>query len=242
MKIGYWEAWNSERPCLHMKASQINILKYTHLYFAFASITPAFKVSVGNLTGPFTDFKALNNRFIRRVVFLNKLRYFSDFPSSLDGVDFDWEYPIAPDIPGISLGSPEDGPNYLAFLKLVKAVLLDFGNAWSNDGRQADNCLRSHVNITETKGAMAIITHAGVQASKVIVGIALYKRSFKMTTPGCYGQDCTYTSKESGATPGRCTGIADYISNFEIRDIIENAAGVQQYANDEGDILVYNSV
>jgi chitinase len=38
-------------------------------------------------------------------------------------VDFDWEYPGAPDIPGIPPGSPQDGPNYLAFLKLVRAAL-----------------------------------------------------------------------------------------------------------------------
>lgn len=43
--------------------------------------------------------------------------------NGLDGVDFDWEYPGAPDIPGIPPGSPEDGPNYLAFLKLVRAAL-----------------------------------------------------------------------------------------------------------------------
>lgn len=43
--------------------------------------------------------------------------------NGLDGVDFDWEYPGAPDIPGIPPGSPEDGPNYLAFLKLVRSAL-----------------------------------------------------------------------------------------------------------------------
>ena len=41
----------------------------------------------------------------------------------LDGVDFDWECPGAPDIPGLPPGSPNDGPNYLAFLKLVRAAL-----------------------------------------------------------------------------------------------------------------------
>lgn len=41
----------------------------------------------------------------------------------LDGVDFDWEYPGAPDIPGIPPGSPEDGTNYLDFLKTVRDAL-----------------------------------------------------------------------------------------------------------------------
>ena len=43
----------------------------------------------------------------------------------LDGVDFDWEHLGAPDIPGIPAGSPTGGPNYLPFLKLVRAALPD---------------------------------------------------------------------------------------------------------------------
>lgn len=43
--------------------------------------------------------------------------------NNLDGVDFDWEYPGAPDIPGIPAGSPDDGPNYLAFLQELRSIL-----------------------------------------------------------------------------------------------------------------------
>lgn len=84
-----------------------------------------------------------------------------------------------------------------------------------------------------------MITHAGVQASKVVVGMALYGRSFQMTTPGCYSPDCTYTGPLSGARPGRCTGTAGYISNFEIRELMATDNSVQQYTSDEGDMLVY---
>nr|WMS58917.1 chitinase POCH-10/2021 [Penicillium ochrochloron] len=45
--------------------------------------------------------------------------------NALDGVDFDWEYPDEPDIPGIPAGSDEDGSNYLAFLQALRTALPD---------------------------------------------------------------------------------------------------------------------
>lgn len=41
----------------------------------------------------------------------------------MDGVDFDWEYPGATDIPGIPPGSADDGANYLAFLQDLRERL-----------------------------------------------------------------------------------------------------------------------
>lgn len=40
-----------------------------------------------------------------------------------DGVDIDWEYPGAPDIPGIPAGLATDGPNYLSFLRALRKKL-----------------------------------------------------------------------------------------------------------------------
>nr|CAD91890.1 chitin-binding protein [Babjeviella inositovora] len=55
-------------------------------------------------------------KFANNVVnFLNKY--------NLDGLDFDWEYPGAPDILGIPADDPKNGNNYLNFLILVKAML-----------------------------------------------------------------------------------------------------------------------
>lgn len=90
---------------------------------------------------------------------------------------------------------------------------------------------------------MSMITKAGVQANKILIGMALYGRSFQMTTPGCWGPGCKFTGPASGATPGRCTGTASYISNFEIREIISGKSGVQVLEdNADGDIIVYDNV
>ena len=56
------------------------------------------------------------NKFANNVLtFLNS--------HSLDGVDFDWEYPGAPDIPGVPNGGEQEAQNYLRFLTVMKGLV-----------------------------------------------------------------------------------------------------------------------
>ncbi|KAJ0426708.1 hypothetical protein BJY00DRAFT_1086 [Aspergillus carlsbadensis] len=306
MRVGYFEAFNLDRPCLHMLPRHISN-SWTHIHFAFAGISESFEVELGELQDMFDEFKQI--RTSKRIVsfggwsfstdydtfpifregvtpeqrqhFANSVVQFVD-DNELDGVDFDWEYPGAPDIPGIPPGSPEDGPNYLAFLRLVREALpadktigiaapasywylrgfpiaemsevvdyiiymtydlhgqWDYGNEWAIENCDSGDCLRSHVNRTETRNSLAMVTKAGVPSNKLIIGMALYGRSFKMVKPGCWGPECKFTGPESGAAPGRCTGTQGYISNYEIREIIASNSNVEQYSDEDGDILVYD--
>lgn len=105
----------------------------------------------------------------------------------------------------------------------------DYGNQYASPGCPTGNCLRSHVNKTETLDALAMITKAGVPAAKVIVGVSSYGRSFKMKDPKCTGPTCQFTGSfsVSNAEPGKCTGSAGYLANAEIGKIKSNAtAGV----------------
>lgn len=63
------------------------------------------------------------------------------------------------------------------------------------------------VNFTETYQALSLITKAGVPASKVVVGVTSYARSFEMEDPSCTGPNCLFTGPASGATPGQCTNV-----------------------------------
>ena len=307
--VGYYESWNWDRPCLNMRAGSIDTSYYTHIHWAFATISNNFDVSINDTYRQFSAFQSLN---AKKIVSFGGWGYSTDpatynmlrtaisdahaatFATNIvnflqrtrvDGVDFDWEYPGAHDIPGTPPGSPSDGANYLKFLKLLKSKLpagktlsiaapasywylrefpiseiakvldyivymtydlhgqWDYGNHFSQDGCPAGSCLRSHVNLTETKYALAMITKAGVPASKLNVGVTSYGRSFKMAKAGCTGPMCTFTGPASGAEKGLCTGTAGYISNREIYGILDaNDSGPKTWydKSSSSDIMVYD--
>ncbi|KAI5307239.1 hypothetical protein KEM56_002197 [Ascosphaera pollenicola] len=275
--IGYYEGYSlSSRECLYQDITQFDTTKYTHIHFAFATLTGDYEPQVGDI------LTAFEFRLFKELVGINRVLTFGgwDFstdPSTynifregvkpanrhkmaaniadfikkhdLDGVDIDWEYPGAPDIPGIPAADKDDGDNFRDFLVLLKNLLpgksnlpmddigkivdyivimtydlhgqWDAGNKNSQDGCPSGMCLRSHVNLTETLTSLAMITKAGVSSNKVVVGISSYGRSFAMKDSNCYGPDCFYTgtSIKSNAMPGRCTKIAGYIADAELDEL-----------------------
>ncbi|TQV98182.1 glycosyl hydrolase family 180 [Cordyceps javanica] len=284
--------------------------KYTHIHFAFATVTPgSYEVDMGPTINQYYYFKqtkgakkilsfggwtfstdpATYRIFRDGVLGTNRDRMAQNIANfiineGLDGVDIDWEYPAAPDLPDIPIADPEEGENYYLFLQKLRSILpssksvsfaapasfwylrgfpiskiidvvdyvvymtydlhgqWDYDNKWTDSGCPGGNCLRSHINATETMNALSMITKAGVPTNKIAVGIASYGRSFQMTDPSCTGPMCTYTGKASGATPGRCTGTAGYISNAEIRDILSTNPTARKFSDGEGgDVLVYDN-
>ncbi|KAK5799831.1 hypothetical protein VI817_002043 [Penicillium citrinum] len=314
IKIAYYEGYNMKRDCLFQDASQIDTSQYTHIHFGFGTLTPTFDVETGDelSTYNFGEFKQITGakkilsfggwdfstmpetyqifrngvKPANRLSMAQKIANFIK-ENNLDGVDIDWEYPGAPDLPENDPGSKEDGPNYLAFLVILKNLLpgksvsiaapasywylkqfpllqiskivdyivymtydlhgqWDAHNSDSQEGCDSGNCLRSQVNLTETKQSLAMITKAGVPGSKVVVGVTSYGRSFKMAEAGCYGPNCVYTGDRlnSNAKKGRCTGTAGYIADAEINEILgsRKRADVQHFldSSSNSDILVYD--
>ena len=70
--------------------------------------------------------------------------------------------------------------DYIVYMTYDLHGQWDYGNKWTSPGCADGNCLRSHVNLTETINSLAMITKAGVPSNKVVVGVASYGRSFKM--------------------------------------------------------------
>jgi GH18 family chitinase len=308
--IGYFEAWNFERECLNMDITYFDTSAYSHLHFAFAEITEDYQVDVSAVQDQFDSLLSMGD--VHRVLSFGGWSFSTEvdsFPifregvtdanrelfatnvvnfivdNDLEGVDFDWEYPGAPDIPGIPAGDAGDGERYLQFLKLVREKLpdsktlaiaapasfwylkgfpiaeisevvdyivymtydlhgqWDYGNQYATPGCPEGNCLRSHVNLTETTSALSMITKAGVPSNKIIVGLASYGRSFKMIEAGCTGPMCKYVGPDSAAAKGECTNTAGYIADAEIYRILDEDATAETYYDNSSDsnILVYGS-
>ncbi|KAL5089523.1 hypothetical protein Trisim1_005218 [Trichoderma cf. simile WF8] len=313
-RIGYYEAFNWERSCLNMRSEMSNTQKYTHMHWAFGDVKSDMSVSVNDTYGQWDGFMGLKDtkkivsfggwgfstgvasyevlrkamspesrdRFVSNIVsFVKEAR--------VDGIDLDWEYPGAPDIPGIPAGLPSDTRNYLDTLRSLRKALpakyslsiavpasywylrpfpiqemsqvvdyivymaydlhgqWDVGNGWAMSGCPGGNCLRSHVNQTEVMLVLSMITKAGVNANKVVVGESSYGRSFRMAKAGCTGPDCTFTGAngQSNAAKGRCTNASGYLSNAEINEIISKPSKSKKTWFDKdtaSNYLVYDDV
>ncbi|KAJ0164046.1 Killer toxin subunits alpha/beta [Colletotrichum tanaceti] len=111
--------------------------------------------------------------------------------------------------------------DYIVYMTYDLHGQWDAGNKWATPGCPTGNCLRSHVNRTETMNTLVMITKAGVPSNKVLVGVSSYGRSFQMANPSCTGPNCLYTGDRltSYARKGRCTDTAGYMSNAEIAEI-----------------------
>ncbi|KAF2730201.1 glycoside hydrolase [Polyplosphaeria fusca] len=312
LKVAYYESWNFNRKCLNMFVTSIPS-DYTHIHFAFANITKGtFKPEITDkrTKEEFEKFKKMKNvkkiisfggwafstepgtfSILREAVlpanretFKNNIVKFLD-DHGLDGVDIDWEYPGAPDIPGIPSDDPKNGLNYANLISSLKSAVgssrsvsfaapasywylksfpiksmaksldyiiymtydlhgqWDYGNKWTSPGCTSGNCLRSHVNETETKDALSMITKAGVDSGKVVVGVASYGRSFKMEKAGCDTENCKFTGSPrlSNAYKGRCTTTGGYISNAEIQEIIDRGNVQKKYKKEGSMVMVFNN-
>ncbi|CRG88879.1 hypothetical protein PISL3812_05914 [Talaromyces islandicus] len=268
LKVGYYESWNWDRSCLNYFVGDLADTDYTHAHWAFASInTQNYTVSVNDTYKQFPAFLQLPQKKILsfggwdistdpstynelrsamnpdnvETFIANIVDYVNE--QKLDGVDIDWEYPGAPDIPGIPPGLASDAPNYLAFLKKLRAKL-PLGKTMSIAAPASYWYLKAfpiaemskeldyivymtydlHVNLTETVYSLSMVTKADVPANKVVVGVTSYGRSFGMSDPAecqqnIFNPKCTFTGPNSGADPGICTVTPGYISNAEIEQL-----------------------
>lgn len=62
--------------------------------------------------------------------------------------------------------------DYIVFMTYDLHGQWDAGNPNAQPGCDDGSCLRSHVNMTENKESLSLITKAGVDSGKVVVGVS----------------------------------------------------------------------
>ncbi|KAL3452701.1 hypothetical protein BJX65DRAFT_302610 [Aspergillus insuetus] len=209
----------------------------------------------------------------------------------LNGVDFDWEYPGAIDIPGTPPGLETDGPNYYKFLIVMRAQLAegkslsiaapasywylkafplavmskeldyivfmtydlhgqwDTGNQYATEGCPTGNCLRSHVNLTETAYALSMSKPSSLFLLIVLdyfpirENHALANSNVQLPKPESRPTR-SLRPAQLPAAKGVCTDTSGYISNAEIDDIeiLGEKAQTWHDGASNSDITVYNWV
>ncbi|KAF2132617.1 carbohydrate-binding module family 24 protein [Dothidotthia symphoricarpi CBS 119687] len=134
--------------------------------------------------------------------------------------------------------------DYIVYMTYDLHGQWDYGNPNAFDSCASGKCIRSHVNLTETRNSLSIITKAGTPNNKIFVGESSYGRSFHMATDGCWQPMCEFTGSrtKSDATPGRCTGESGYISLAEINEVLGRNVGARIFHDgaSNSDIILYN--
>ncbi|KAI3341076.1 glycoside hydrolase superfamily [Ustulina deusta] len=270
IKVGYYESWNMDRPCLKLKAKSLASMgkSYTHIHWGFGKISEDLDVSIDDKYGQWNDFKSLQHAGIKTILSMggpDGREHFTDSlvklvkDQGISGVDIDWEY-------------PGDGDNYLEMLKLLRKKLgssfslsiaapasywylrpfpidamaeyLDYIIYMTYDLHGQWDTGNKWAQLGCPEGNCLRITKAGVSSKKIVVGISSYGRSFKMTDPSCSGSSCTFggTNTNSTAKPGECTQTRGYLSNAEINRIIAAQPDSKHWYDNEvdADFLVYD--
>ncbi|KAL5351063.1 hypothetical protein ACLOAV_004638 [Pseudogymnoascus australis] len=124
-----------------------------------------------------------------------------------DGVDIDWEYPVAED----RHGRPEDYKN------IFNIMSYDMHGSWDIDNEWIGPWANSHTNMTDIQMALDLLWRNDISPSKVTMGMAFYSRSFTLTDPACNSLGCRVSS---GGNPGKYSDTVGVLLHAEIQEII----------------------
>ena len=143
----YFEVFGMNNSCSLMNANKPPSC-YSHVYFEIGQIPSDFGVYLSEFEEQFETFSSLRDSkrilsfggwsfssslgsygvFQEDVTDANRLAFAQNVVASvdrynLDGVNFNWEYPGAPDVSRIPADGQTNGPNYLAFLVTLCSLL-----------------------------------------------------------------------------------------------------------------------
>ncbi|GAP92627.1 putative glycoside hydrolase family 18 protein [Rosellinia necatrix] len=140
---------------------------------------------------------------------------------------------------GISVTLPSTY-GYLHHFKLLEMepsldwfnlISYDIHGVWDLADKFTGPYIRPHSNLTEIEDSLSLLWRAGVDPSKVVLGLGWYGRSFTLEDPDCHVPNgvCRFSS---GGNEGECSRSSGTLTNAEIKRILETGTAVESYDAD----------
>ncbi|KAK3947264.1 glycoside hydrolase superfamily [Pseudoneurospora amorphoporcata] len=125
-----------------------------------------------------------------------------------DGIDIDWEYPVAED----RSGRGGDYKNFVTFQKKYvdwfNVMTYDMYGSWDIDNKWTGPYANSQLNMTEIQQALDLLWRNNIKPAKV---------TFALTSQSCNTPGCPISS---GGNAGKCSGTTGVLLHPEIQDEI----------------------
>lgn len=115
----------------------------------------------------------------------------------------------------------------------MNVMSYDIHGVWDAGNIHTGPYVRPHTNLTEIDEGLDLLWRAGVDPSKVVLGLGWYGRSFTLSNPSCNLPNgiCTFSE---GGRPGECTQSAGTLTNAEINRIIAKGGVTKGYDTKAG--------
>jgi chitinase len=189
---------------------------------------------------------------------------------NFDGIDIDWEYPVSTD----TNGSPADFANFVLLMKELRAAIgtrgltitipttyyymqyydlkgmepyVDWFNVMAYDLQGAWDVpalVWAHTNLSDIDSGLTSIWSAGVSPSKVVLGLALYGRSFTLANTACVTPGCPFSNVGTGGCV-LSEGMSAYevkktIAQYGITPVLDKNAAVKYFAYGSNQWIAYD--
>ncbi|KAJ5724680.1 glycoside hydrolase [Penicillium malachiteum] len=149
--IGYFEGFDLSRPCMQTWIDDMDLSSYTHIHMSFATLNSDFSFNISTIEEQMSEFVGLSG--LKRIITVGGWDFSTDVSTydifreavstdtnretlvsntiaflnkyDLDGIDWDWEYPGEPDIPGIPADTSESATDFFLFLLELNTAMAE---------------------------------------------------------------------------------------------------------------------
>ncbi|KAD3067986.1 hypothetical protein E3N88_35866 [Mikania micrantha] len=212
IKGGYWPSWAQTS----FPPANINTSYFTHVYYAFLSPDPnTFELqidattasalnsfntilhqknppvktlfSVGGGSAGSQIFSNIASRLESRARFITSVIEFIE-EHDFDGVDMDWEFPVTQtDMDNFGLLLDRRVESINNNLDWINAMCYDYHGSWDVSATGTLAALYDPNGDVSTSDGLQSWIDAGIQPEKLIMGLPLYGRTWKLKNPAVHG-------------------------------------------------------